>query len=484
MLLQEVAPDQWFEIAEKVPEYTPFGFNRIKKKYDEVLKERADGKLGNPNSLTKEYEERMLKVFNGLTPCSLFESWKPRFSSWSSRFAVSEGKMWEEELDDRSARLPFFIKKTGGIALLGSAIFVNRKKFIVLCNGYLRERDHDDPNTQCDGEKNISNNGKVFAVWARVVALKDHDPKIYNKTAMRSGRFNPHSFLALAGHLESGLNKWDGESRVVQLKRVNEFLESLAGGTPVILGMDGNYDQNLHGHNYDGDMEEFNAGWRDFADRSAEVKNEDPRAPVFVNFPDCPNLRKTQRYGYMQALYNPGVNALVSVNRMRGPFSAQMKKHGEYQLSNIDLTMVRRARGTAVDTGAANGQGGQNLRHIQVLNGEEIQVYPRKVAEQLNEQSPIEEILKLNHDLVEGKMGSVGGLEEGNEDAVEAAAGDGSSTSEAGAAAKEVAKSTTPAPLKGKPKILGFLDQLLPNYDNPSDHLPVWTLIGMEGLGQ
>ena len=60
----------------------------------------------------------------------------------------------------------------------------------------------------------------------------------------------------------------------------------------------------------------------------------------FVNYLDA--LRNTQVYGHKKESLADGRLHAVSVNKMRGLFSNQIKKWGSYQLRNIDYVMHRK----------------------------------------------------------------------------------------------------------------------------------------------
>lgn len=112
----------------------------------------------------------------------------------------------------------------------------------------------------------------------------------------------------------------------------------------------------------------------------------------FLNYLD--ELRDRQHYGRNppRCLADRSLHA-VSVNKMRGMFSAQIKKWGAYQLRNIDYVMLRTA-GKAF--GAWEAAAGQQLRMVRVVNADRLQVYSKKTLNKLTEDSSIEEILKLD----------------------------------------------------------------------------------------
>ena len=108
--------------------------------------------------------------------------------------------------------------------------------------------------------------------------------------------------------------------------------------------------------------------------------------------------------------------------------------------------MIRRRQNKIQKTESGNqdseeGRQQQNLKHEEVANGEELQVYSRYIGENLNEDAKIQKILDMNDEILQGQM-------------------------EIGSAEKSANK--------------GFLQQLFPTDDNPSDHLAVWTKIKLE----
>lgn len=104
-----------------------------------------------------------------------------------------------------------------------------------------------------------------------------------------------------------------------------------------------------------------------------------------------------------------GGKHIVTVNKMRGMFSAQVKKWGNYQLRNIDYVMLRSiapassassGSGSDNNSGATGGAKSKSWKMTRLCNRDRFVrdcSYSRKdVLECLDEDSSMVDILKVN----------------------------------------------------------------------------------------
>lgn len=161
-----------------------------------------------------------------------------------------------------------------------------------------------------------------------------------------------HEFSVLTAHLKSGDSEKDGETRE---KQIAEITAGLAlEERPIIFGFDGNCDSTL----------ETAKGWDKLDDAG------------FVNYTELDKKLKE----------NSHTSHLVTVNKIRGMFSAQVSKWGSYELRNIDYLMLR-------SNSEPNG-----LAMKQVVNREEDrQLYCIKILKEIcASKTCIQDVLRLN----------------------------------------------------------------------------------------
>ncbi|CAD7956894.1 unnamed protein product [Amoebophrya sp. A25] len=205
----------------------------------------------------------------------------------------------------------------------------------------------------------------------------------------------PDGFVTGVAHLKSGAEASDAQARGEQIRILQTEFERYAATYDLVLGMDGNYDQALVGFNYAGDAEGTSGGWQSLQKFG------------MVNYLE--SLKNEQRYGRRREVCgDDGVFSkkdqlhAVTVNKMRGMFSAQVKKWGAYQLRNIDYVMSRRAgalTNTEVNahTPSVTRPAQISLEPEEVVNAQDLMVFERaEILHRLTEDTSIEEIMKLN----------------------------------------------------------------------------------------
>eukprot|EP00392_Amoebophrya_sp_AT5.2_P005088 g5097.t1 len=221
-----------------------------------------------------------------------------------------------------------------------------------------------------------------------------------------------------------------GEERGAQISQILDAVDSvneLARNWPVILGMDGNYDQGLCGANYPEDSEAVTGGWALLRERGYRNWVElGSSGSEEVDIMDNDDFRDSH---------------VVTVNKMRGMFSSQVAKWGEYMLRNIDYVFVRSTPAPSPDTGEDKSktkhQSLMRLRLAEVCNACDLQRYSKRgVLTQLRESCTLDDILRL--DL-------------------------------AAQAAQAPPGSRSPRSAMNR----GFVGRLMPSGENPSDHQPV-----------
>lgn len=93
---------------------------------------------------------------------------------------------------------------------------------------------------------------------------------------------------------------------------------------------------------------------------------------------------------------NPSPTCVVSVNKMRGMFSAQVEKWGSYQLRRIDYAFLKTKRHcVSADPVSCSFQLRPHQDHDPTAT---LQKWPRDLLESLTEDTDMERILKLNEE--------------------------------------------------------------------------------------
>ncbi|CAD7940863.1 unnamed protein product [Amoebophrya sp. A120] len=271
--------------------------------------------------------------------------WHEKWSCLVHQYA-STGAAQQRDVGWLNANLfgnhPYRVRKVG-VSVCGVAVLVNRHRFRLRSGKALGSSDE-----------------QRFAYAATIAPCDERvtDGDIHEDAA----------FTVCAAHLKSGKAVDD---RTKQIFDICDSLEAFAMHGDVVLGMDGNYDQELGGCNYDNDTEAESGGWARL------------RSLGYCNYLD--ELRQSQRYGSQEELLTERLHA-VTVNKMRGMFSVQVAKWGCYSLRNIDYLMLRSRPGED-----------QGLRMSYVVNARELQVYDKEsTLRQISEDTSIETILALD----------------------------------------------------------------------------------------
>lgn len=258
------------------------------------------------------------------------------------------------------ATRPVVWKRTGPV-VIGSGVFVNPEKFKIV-----------------HAERVFEDLGVLVKVAPKVASL-------FTKS--------PAPFCVFSGHLKSGNNEdKDGAKRFTQLQRFQQTVadSDACRGLELIIGMDGNYDRTL-GATYV-DTKKTDHELQLIARQQGRQLTDHELAWIYWNqhLPTSP-AKKIWDGSYFQSyleLADLGPDELlVSVNKMRGLSSEQVKKWGEYQLRNIDYVFLKKVAG--LDGGLAMKQ---------FVNLENLQRYPVAVLQKLTEESTIEDILKVLKD--------------------------------------------------------------------------------------
>ncbi|CAD7926508.1 unnamed protein product [Amoebophrya sp. A120] len=257
-----------------------------------------------------------------------------------------------------------YVLRPVGPTVIGTALFVDPKRFEVV----KRERVKD------------------FAVIATVRTKRNQGGGTVpgNKVQEAAAKIPPPStFAVVSAHLASGVLETDFEDRVEQ---VADLLETLNRpeytAIPVLLGMDGNFDRKVdmikvrNGDHFAGSWDAAFADFEQWEDVSVGKKHE--KYLVSRNQEVQVDSLKADN-GFDE---HP-----VTVNRLRGMFSSQVKKWGDYQLRNIDYVMVRNPKRSVelaeveedADKKAIVAAPPALFLHIRsVLNSKSLQAFPIK----------------------------------------------------------------------------------------------------------
>ena len=278
------------------------------------------------------------------------DPWRPSLPSSGFKSVASlpndfkQGDYWK-------SHRPVAWKKTGPV-VMGSGVFVNPEKFVIV-----HAEEVEDP---------ASRSGEGLGMLVKVVSKPLLDAP----------------FCVLSAHLKSGENQKDGAKRSEQLAKMQRSVAASAEcrHLELIVGMDGNADRTLGQHSASKNAPAAPSYWDQHLPTS-----ENPwwDGSFFQSYLDLAKL-------------GPG-ELLVLSNKMRGLFSEQVKKWGEYQLRNIDYVLLKKK--------ISQSLGG--LAMTEFVNVDELQRYPVEVLQSLTEETSVEDIINIlekHPEVMEGLM--------------------------------------------------------------------------------
>ena len=242
--------------------------------------------------------------------------------------------------------------KKNGPAVMGSGVFVNPEKFVIT-----HVKEVEDPAAAAPKKEGDKREG--LGVLVKV------EPKGAEK----------RPFCVFSAHLKSGNDEEkDGKKRKEQLATMQKTVgdSEECRGLELIIGMDGNYDRTLAEHSEKGAAEYWN-----------KYLPTTPESQIY--FQSYLDLAKMNHLNEDELL--------VSCNKMRGLFSAQVKKWGEYQLRNIDYVLLKKHPALAPTLAF------ENLVNIGRGEDLDLQKYPKSWLQEMTEETPVEGIIKFlgNH---------------------------------------------------------------------------------------